>query len=55
MITKDIVGGIIAITILGLIAFGLWITKNPHCLWAIILVIAVVTEYPWSKSKKNTP
>ena len=42
-----IIGGV------GLIGFGMWMTNSVQPLWALLLLVVFVNNFPWEKSSKN--
>ena len=46
---KDFAGAVAVVGGMGLVAYALYLTNNPQCLWALILVLILAANFPWSK------
>ena len=55
MKAKDVGGALGIIGGIGLIGFGMWLTQSVDPLWAIILLIWFVQDFPWSSQDSQKP
>lgn len=46
---RNIAGGLTLLATTGLIGYAVYVTKEPSCLWAIILLIPLIDTFPWAK------